>query len=452
MSVTAVRKDPRAKSLTLNAEFDASPERVWELWADASQLERWWGPPSYPATFTKHDLTPGSRVEYHMTGPNGERHGGLWEIREVEPPHALVFQDFFANPDGTPSTTLPASTMRVRIEEVRSGRTRMTIESVFPSVEALEKVLAMGMEEGLKQAVGQIDAILAGGASGHRVSTHTLVVPGAKLSYDIRSNGPTEAPFLLLIGSPMGAGGFVTLSGHFPDRRIVTYDPRGSERSTKDDPASPSTPEQHADDLHRLIDALHAGPVDVFASSGGAVNALALVARHPEQVRTLVAHEPPLCDVLPDRDAALAAARDVQDTYMRSGFGAGMAKFIALVSHTGPVPNDWAARPAPSPAMFGLPTEDDGNRTDPLMAQNMTTCTGYVADFDAIKRAPTRVVVAAGAESEGQIASRAANAVAERLGAKAVIFPSGHGGFLGGEYGQNGQPEAFAKKLREVLG
>jgi len=452
MSVTAVHKDPKAKSLTLNAEFDASPERVWQLWEDASQLERWWGPPSYPATFTKHDLTPGSRVEYHMTGPNGERHGGLWEIREVAPPHTLVFQDFFANPDGTPSTTLPASTIRVHIEAVGSGRTRMTIESIFPSVEALEQVLAMGMEEGLKQAVGQIDGILVTAESSHRVSTHTMAVPGAKIVYDIRSNGPTDAPVLLMIGSPMGAAGFGTLAGHFPDRRIVTYDPRGSERSTKDDPASPSTPEQHADDLHRLIDALHAGPVDVFASSGGAVNALALVARHPEQVRTLVAHEPPLCDVLPDREAALAAAKDVQDTYMRSGFGAGMAKFIALVSHTGSVPTDWAARPAPDPAMFGLPTEDDGSRTDPLMAQNMTTCTGYGADFDRLKRASTRIVVATGGESEGQIASRAAYAVAERLGTKAHVFPSGHGGFMGGEYGQRGEPEAFAGKLREVLG
>jgi uncharacterized protein YndB with AHSA1/START domain/pimeloyl-ACP methyl ester carboxylesterase len=451
MSVTAVRKDPGIKSLILNAEFDATPERVWELWADASQLERWWGPPSYPATFTKHALTPGSRVEYHMTGPNGERHGGLWQIREVVPPHRLVFQDLFANPDGTPSTTLPASTVSVRIEEVRTGRTRMTIESVFPSVEALEKVLAMGMEEGLQQAVGQIDAILAERPSGHRVSTHTLAVPGAKLVYDLRSNGVTESPVLLLIGSPMGASGFGTLARHFLDRRIVTYDPRGCDRSTKDDPTSPSTPEQHADDLHRLIAALHAGPVDLFASSGGAVNALALVTKHPEQVRTLVAHEPPLCDVLPDREAALAAAKDVQDTYMRSGFGAGMAKFIALVSHSGPVPKDWADRPA-DPAMFGLPTEDDGNRTDPLMGQNITTSTGYEVDFPAVARASTRVVIAAGAESEGQLASRAAHAAAERLGTKAVTFPSGHGGFLGGEYGQHGQPEAFAKKLREVLG
>src|SRR5438477_2655441 len=200
-------------------------------------------------------------------------------------------------------------------------------------------------------------------------STHTLTVPGATLAYDIRPNDTTSEPILLLIGSPMGAAGFGTLSGHFMDRTVVTYDPRGSERSEKTDPASPSTPEEHADDLHRLIQALDAGPVDLFASSGGAVNALALVPRPPQQVRTLVAHEPPLFQILPDREAALAAARDVHGTYMRSGFGAGMAKFIALVQLKGPVPADWIDRPAPDPAMFGMPTTDDGSRTDPLMGQ-----------------------------------------------------------------------------------
>ncbi len=133
-------------------------------------------------------------------------------------------------------------------------------------------------------------------------TTRTLDVPGAVLTYDVRKGASSSAPVLLLIGSPMGAGGFVTLAGHFADRTVVTYDPRGVERSTKADPASPSTPEEHADDLHRLIAELDAGPVDLFASSGGAVNALALVAEHPEQVRTLVAHEPPLAAILPDRE------------------------------------------------------------------------------------------------------------------------------------------------------
>jgi pimeloyl-ACP methyl ester carboxylesterase len=282
-------------------------------------------------------------------------------------------------------------------------------------------------------------------------TTRTLNVPGATLTYDIRRNDTTTEPVLLLIGSPMGAAGFGTLGSHFADRTVVTYDPRGAERSEKTDPASPSTPEEHADDLHRLIQALDAGPVDLFASSGGAVNALALVERHPEQVRTLVAHEPPLLQTLPDRDAALAAARDIHATYMRSGFGAGMAKFIALVQHKGPVLADWVDQPAPDPAMFGLPTADDGSRTDVLMGQNMTSSTHYEPDFDALRRASTRVIVAAGTESQGELAHRGAHAVAERLGTTPVIFPSHHGGFLGGEYGQSGEPDAFAARLRDVL-
>jgi uncharacterized protein YndB with AHSA1/START domain len=160
MTVTTVRKDPETLTMTLEAEFDASPERVWQLWADPRQLERWWGPPTYPATFTRHELAPGSRVEYHMTGPSGDEAHGYWEVLEVDPPHRLVFRDGFAHADGTPNRDLPMNTGSVRIEEVGSGRTRMSIESVFPSTEAMEQVLAMGMEEGLRLAVGQIDAIL----------------------------------------------------------------------------------------------------------------------------------------------------------------------------------------------------------------------------------------------------------------------------------------------------
>lgn len=282
-------------------------------------------------------------------------------------------------------------------------------------------------------------------------ATRTLDVPGAKLTYDVRRGGSGDAPVLLMIGSPMGAAGFGTLSGHFTDRTVVTYDPRGVERSPKTDPATESTPDQHADDLHRLISALDAGPVDLFASSGGAVNALALVAKHPDQVRTLVAHEPPAAQVVPDRDAALAACRDIHDTYLREGMGPAMAKFIAIVSYKGPIPADYVDQPDPDPAMFGLPTEDDGSRTDALLGQNMLTCTHYRPDFDALRSASTRIVIGAGAESEGELAHRAAVAVAERLGTVPVTFPSGHGGFLGGEYGQTGQPDAFAAKLRRVL-
>jgi pimeloyl-ACP methyl ester carboxylesterase len=280
--------------------------------------------------------------------------------------------------------------------------------------------------------------------------THTLQVPGATLTYDIRP-ADSPAPALFLIGSPMGAGGFGTLASHFPDRTLVTYDPRGVERSVKADPLSPSTPDEHADDIHRIIDELGGGPVDLFASSGGAVNALALVAWHPADVRILVGHEPPLAAILPDREGAMAVTQAIGDTYQRSGFGPAMAQFIAVVSHQGPMTLDFAAQPAPDPAMFGLPTEDDGNRTDPLLGQNITTCTHYEPDFEALRAAPTRIVMAAGVESEGQMAHRGAVAAAERLGTEPVRFPSDHGGFLGGEYGQAGDPDAFAAKLREVL-
>jgi pimeloyl-ACP methyl ester carboxylesterase len=279
----------------------------------------------------------------------------------------------------------------------------------------------------------------------------TLEVPGATLAYDIRRSPETTEPMLLMIGSPMGAAGFVTLAGFFPDRTVVTYDPRGVERSVKADPSAPSTPEEHANDLHRLIGALGGDPVDMFASSGGAVNALALVERHPEDVRTLVAHEPPVVTCLPDADAAAGASRSVHEAYLRDGFGAGMARFIALVSHDGPFPDDWADGPALDPAMFGLPAGDDGSRTDPLLGQNMPSGPLYAFDLDALRAVPTRVVIGAGVESGQTLAARAAHAVANQLGMEPVIFPSHHGGFLGGEYGQAGQPEAFAAKLREVL-
>ncbi len=255
----------------------------------------------------------------------------------------------------------------------------------------------------------------------------------------------------MLIGSPMGAAGFGSLARHFADRTVVTYDPRGAERSTKADPTTQSTPDEHADDVHRIIQALGAGPVDLFASSGGAVNALALVARHPEDVRTLVAHEPPLASILPDREGALAACRAIADTYQRSGWGAAMAHFFAVIGHKGPMTTEFAAQPGPDPAMLGMPTEDDGMRTDVVLGQNIITCTHYEPDFDALRAVSTRIVLAAGTESEGEMACRGAYAAAERLGTKPVSFPSNHGGFLGGEYGQTGDPDAFAARLRQVL-
>jgi pimeloyl-ACP methyl ester carboxylesterase len=284
-------------------------------------------------------------------------------------------------------------------------------------------------------------------------TTHTVNAPGATIYYDVReAEGQNGAPPLMMIASPMDAGAFATLVGHFPDRTVVTYDPRGAARSKRTDGAEQTTPEEHANDLHRVIEALGTGPVDLFASSGGAVNALALVAQHPDDVRTLVAHEPPAAQVLPDREEAMAAATGIHETYLRDGLGPAMAKFIVLVSLKGPVPAGFGDHPAPNPAQFGLPTEDDGRRDDALVGQNIVSSTHYEHDFDSLRAASTRVVIAAGVESEGELAYRAALAVAEELGTEPAIFPSGHGGFLGGEYGQTGDPDAFAATLREVLG
>lgn len=276
--------------------------------------------------------------------------------------------------------------------------------------------------------------------------TDTLDLPGATLTYDVReAESRSTEPVLLMIGSPMDASGFAALAGHFPDRTVVTYDPRGVGRSPRADGITAATPDEHAQDLHRLVSELDAGPVDIFASSGGAVNALALVTRHPEAVRTLVAHEPPLATVLPDREAALASTDDIHETYERDGLGPAMAKFIAFTSLRGPVPSDFPGRRA-NPADVGLPTEDDGSRDHPLLGPHMVYVTRYEPEFDSLRAASTRIVVAGGADSEGTFPYRAALAVAERLGAEPVTFPSNHGGFT-----HQGDPEAFAATLRGAL-
>lgn len=283
-----------------------------------------------------------------------------------------------------------------------------------------------------------------------RMTTHTLEVPGATLTYDVRSNeASTELP-LFMIGSPMAAGGFPTLAGHFTDRTVITYDPRGSERSTAHDPEEPITPEIQADDVHRIIQEV-GGPVDLFATSGGAVVALALIAKYPRDIRTAVAHEPPLASLVPDREHALAVNRAMHETYLRSGWGAGMAHFMQVVMHSGPFNADDVAAPPPDPALFGLPAEDDGRRTDLMLGHNVVWLTTYEPDFQALRQAPTRIVIGVGAKSNGQLAQRGGEAAAERLDIVPTVFPGGHDGFLGGEYGQTGEPDAFAAKLREVL-
>jgi uncharacterized protein YndB with AHSA1/START domain len=160
MGVTAVRKDLDTRTLAVEAEFQATPERVWQLWADPRQLERWWGPPMWPATFTEHSLAPGGRVTYHMTGPDGQQAHGWWQIDTVEPPRRITFRDGFSHQDGSHNDQLPVTRSEVIIEGLGDGRTRMTINSVYETREALDQVLAMGMEEGITRAVNQIDAIL----------------------------------------------------------------------------------------------------------------------------------------------------------------------------------------------------------------------------------------------------------------------------------------------------
>ena len=254
-----------------------------------------------------------------------------------------------------------------------------------------------------------------------------------------------------MVGQPMTASGFATLASHLPDRTVITYDPRGLGRSTRTDGRVDNAPTVQANDVHAVIEALGAGPIEMFASSGGAVTALALVAAHPGDVITLVAHEPPLIPVLPDAAAAERARAGFRDVYEAEGFGAGMAAFVAMSSWRGEFTDEYFARPAPEAGAFGMPA-DDGSRDDPLLSDRSWAVSGYHPDVDALAAAPTRIVIAVGEESEGTFTGRSAVATAELLGQGATVFPSHHGGFLGGEHGYAGRPEAFARKLREVLG
>jgi pimeloyl-ACP methyl ester carboxylesterase len=285
-------------------------------------------------------------------------------------------------------------------------------------------------------------------------TTRTLETAEVDIAYDLHGPLPTAdgRPLLFMIGQPMDASGFTTLVSHFPDRTVVTYDPRGLGRSVRKDGRVDHTPEVQAADVHALIEALGTGPVEMFGSSGGAVTALALVAAHPDDVITLVAHEPPLIPALPDADGAERARAGVRDAYEAKGFGAGMAAFMGLTSWRGEFTDDYFAQPAPDPAMFGMPTEDDGKRDDPLLSDRSWAISGYRPDVAALTAASTRVVIAVGEESRELMTGRTATAAATLLGQDATVFPSHHGGFLGQEFGYAGQPAAFAEKLRAVLG
>ena len=281
--------------------------------------------------------------------------------------------------------------------------------------------------------------------------TLSVRVPGAVIAADVDGPLPTRdgRPPLLMFGLPMDASGFAALASHFPDRTVVRCDPRGTGRSIRQDGGEDHDPDVQVGDIHALILELGAGPVDVFASSGGAVTALALVVSHPGDVVTLVAHEPPMLSTLPDESAAFRARADVTDAYAASGFGAGMAAFIVMTSWRGEFTDAYFALPDPDPARDRSRAQPP--RDSPLLSERSWGISGYRPDIDGIRTAPARVVVAVGEESLGTLTGRTAVATAELLGREPVVFPSHHSGFAGGESGYPGKPKEFADLLRSVL-
>src|SRR3954462_1695402 len=199
-------------------------------------------------------------------------------------------------------------------------------------------------------------------------TTRILRTTEVDLAYDVRGSLPTAdaRPPLFMVGQPMEASGFTTLASLLAERTVISYDPRGIGRSSRKDGRTDFTPTVQAVDVHAVIEALGVGPVEMFASSGGAVTALALVTAYPEDVITLVAHEPPLISVLPDAAAAERARAGFRDVYEAKGSGAGMAAFTAMTSGRGESTDEYFAQPAPDPAHFGMPTDADGSRDDPL--------------------------------------------------------------------------------------
>jgi clorobiocin biosynthesis protein CloN7 len=274
--------------------------------------------------------------------------------------------------------------------------------------------------------------------AGLPVMTHTLDVPGAHLYYERRGSGP----LLLLIGSPMDSTGFTGLADAMADRyTVVTYDPRGIGYSTREDTSSEVTPEQQADDVRRLLAELGRGPARLFGSSGGAVVGLALVTAHPEEVTTLVAHEPPVIELLPDRDQVRAQMQDIYDTYRAEGAEQAMAKFMV---HAGldQGPGQAGRSPSWNPAPEQLARMRAA--TEAFLASMIRATTRFQPDLGALRAAPARIVIGVGATSAGQLANRSAVALAGQLGLPAVEFPGDHGGFVG-------QPEPFARALSRVL-
>ena len=271
------------------------------------------------------------------------------------------------------------------------------------------------------------------------VDTHYLDVPGAKIYCEVRGSGP----LLALIGAPMGSSGFVALADLLASQyTVVSYDPRGSERTTVTDRTEITTPELLADDVHRVLSNVSEEPAAIMGSSGGAVTGLALVTAHPAQVSVLVAHEPPLLTLLSNAAEELAEVQEIYQTYLRSGSEAAMRRFLLSIGVLGEEGSrQFAAMPEPEPMPASAVPQTDN---DFFYANQIRATTDYRPDLEALSRASTRIVVGVGATSAGQLANRGGLALAEHLGLPATEFPGDHGGFVG-------EAPAFAEKLREVL-
>jgi pimeloyl-ACP methyl ester carboxylesterase len=264
------------------------------------------------------------------------------------------------------------------------------------------------------------------------LTTHSLTLPGVRLHYEVRGDGP----LLLLLGAPMPAADFAPLAEALAsDHTVVTTDPRGIGNSSLDDPQQDSTPELRADDVAAILDDLNAESADVFGSSGGAVTGLALVSRHPTRVRTLIAHEPPVLELLPDAAAQRAKTEEIIDTFHRDGVPAAMAKFMANAG--------FDVKPDGAPVV-SEPSADQIAHGTRFLAHELRGTARYVPDIAALTRGPARVVVGIGAASGGLLTYRTSVALADQLGTPPVEFPGDHGGFIG-------QPAEFAQTLRKVL-
>jgi pimeloyl-ACP methyl ester carboxylesterase len=298
------------------------------------------------------------------------------------------------------------------------------------------------------------------GESTYATKIDTLKVPGATLYHEVRGSGPV---LLMIPGGPADAAAFAPIAPLLADRyTVVTYDTRGNSRSRLDGPPEDQRMEVHSDDAHRLLAALGTEPAYVFGTSSGAIVGLDLVARHPERVRALVAHEPPITELLPDAARQRAFVQDVYDTYRREGAGPAMGKFLAgaglgggpKAADSGPAGS--GPRGEPSPEMLEGMARMQGN-IEFFLAHMFRAIAGYVPDIARLRAAPTRIVVAVGDASQGQVAHRAGLALAEHLGTDAEVFPGDHGGYGavtvqgGAGVGSHGSPSNSRRKATSGL-